>query len=52
MFIKYIYFFYFIFCFHFSRKQEMGLFIAPDENGTAKGILFWDDGVSYGNILF
>lgn len=40
------------FCLYFSRKQEMGLFIAPDEDGTAKGILFWDDGVSFGNMLF
>ncbi|GIY02981.1 maltase-glucoamylase, intestinal [Caerostris extrusa] len=30
-----------------SRKQPMGLFIAPDELGEAKGILFWDDGISY-----
>lgn len=30
----------------------MGLFIAPDEDGTAKGILFWDEGVSFGNMLF
>lgn len=30
-----------------SRKQEMGLFIAPDDSGIAKGTLFWDDGVSY-----
>lgn len=29
----------------------MGLFIAPDEDGTAKGVLFWDDGVSYGNTF-
>ncbi|KFM79974.1 Maltase-glucoamylase, intestinal, partial [Stegodyphus mimosarum] len=30
-----------------SRRQAMGLFIAPDEAGTAKGHLFWDDGYSY-----
>ncbi|GBN55418.1 Sucrase-isomaltase, intestinal, partial [Araneus ventricosus] len=30
-----------------SRQQDMGLFIAPDESGTAKGLLFWDDGISY-----
>ncbi|GFT67959.1 maltase-glucoamylase, intestinal [Nephila pilipes] len=30
-----------------SRKQAMGLFIAPDKSGTAKGLLFWDDGISY-----
>ncbi|GFW91958.1 maltase-glucoamylase, intestinal [Trichonephila clavipes] len=30
-----------------SRKQAMGLFIAPDESGTARGLLFWDDGISY-----
>ncbi|XP_015921861.1 lysosomal alpha-glucosidase isoform X2 [Parasteatoda tepidariorum] len=30
-----------------SRKQPMGLFVAPGEQGTAKGLLFWDDGTSY-----
>ncbi|KAG8173400.1 hypothetical protein JTE90_004728 [Oedothorax gibbosus] len=25
----------------------MGLFVAPDESGSAKGLLFWDDGTSY-----
>ncbi|XP_054707792.1 sucrase-isomaltase, intestinal-like [Uloborus diversus] len=30
-----------------SRKQPMGLFVAPNENGSATGLLFWDDGISY-----
>lgn len=30
-----------------SRMQPMGLFIAPDEHQTAKGLLFWDDGISF-----
>ncbi|XP_051007616.1 maltase-glucoamylase [Acomys russatus] len=29
---------------NFSRKNPLGLVIAPDENKEAKGELFWDDG--------
>lgn len=29
-----------------SRKMPMGLFIAPSENGSASGSLFWDNGIT------
>lgn len=35
-----------------SRRNPMGLLIAPDDNGNADGELFWDDGDSRGIISF
>ncbi|XP_052256801.1 sucrase-isomaltase, intestinal-like isoform X2 [Dreissena polymorpha] len=34
----------------FSRKNTLGLTVIPDNNGTATGDLFWDDGDSIGTI--
>uniref|UniRef100_A0A669BLK2 alpha-glucosidase n=1 Tax=Oreochromis niloticus TaxID=8128 RepID=A0A669BLK2_ORENI len=36
----------------YSRRNPMGLLIAPDDNGNADGELFWDDGDSRGIISF
>lgn len=33
-----------------SRKNPLGLIIALDENSTAKGDFFWDDGESKGKF--
>ena len=33
---------------HCSRQQFMGFKVALDDQGTAEGWLFWDDGQSIG----
>ncbi|XP_078065159.1 sucrase-isomaltase, intestinal [Mustelus asterias] len=35
---------------HYSRKNYLGLIVALDDNQTAKGRLFWDDGQSIDTI--
>lgn len=35
---------------HPSRRNPMGLIIALNDNSTAKGSLFWDDGDSIGKL--
>jgi len=34
-----------------SRQNPLGLIIALDENNTASGELFWDDGESTGELF-
>jgi len=34
----------------YSRKNPFKLLVALDENGTAAGEFFWDDGVSIGKF--
>ena len=35
----------------FSRQNPMGLVVALDDDATANGKLFWDDGESLGELL-